>query len=150
MSKVEIVCNVQGGTLYPDIMNADDIAKFEGKQILITAVTDNQEKIRTAQQNKSLQVWCRNIAGLFVAHGIDVRAIVDAMRIPTIEPDTDIIRDLVWRKMQIAMTGKKSTTSITTVECQEIYENCNKFTTRFGIHVPWPSYENQSNHQIEG
>ena len=66
----------------------------------------------------------------------------------TLRHDVDIpwngtlVKELLWRVIQEAMTGKHSTTELNTVDPSEIYEVLNRhLAEKFGISIPWPSNE---------
>ena len=68
----------------------------------------------------------------------------------TLKPGIDIpwdrerIKEFLWRPIQVAMTGKASTTELNTVEPSEIYAVLDRHLgEKFGIHIPWPNNEDQ-------
>jgi hypothetical protein len=64
---------------------------------------------------------------------------------PTYEitPTMTLIKDCIWRPVQKSMTGKQSTTEITTKELQDIYLVIDKnFLEKWQIDLPFPSAEN--------
>lgn len=98
-------------------------------------------KQRTLTQNAALHVWCQQCAQTLNDAGLDARK--------TLKPEVEIswtpemVKNLLWRPVQEAMTGKKSTTELNTVDPSEIYEVLNRyFSEKFGIFIPWPSNEN--------
>jgi len=58
-----------------------------------------------------------------------------------IKPTKDNVKDEMIRPiMQALYPEKKSTTQLTTVEMQEVYEVCNRATAqKLGISIEWPS-----------
>jgi hypothetical protein len=95
---------------------------------------------RTLTQNKALHLYCQMLAGALNDAGFDMRR--------TLKQDVDIpwnkssVKEFLWKPIQKAMTGKGSTTELTTVEPSEVYETLNRhIAEKFGISVEWPSLE---------
>ena len=98
---------------------------------------------RTIQENKSLHVYCTELArklndqgqtyniGLFL--GIDFEV-----------PFTmELVKNEFWRKIQIILFGKESTTKLSHDEINPIVDVINKFMAeKFGISQDWPHIEN--------
>lgn len=103
--------------------------------------TTTQERQRTLQQNKSLHLFCRNVARSLNDAGIEMHLFLKDIEVPWSET---VIKD-TWKAIEYAQTGtKKSTTEMTTKECIEIYETFNRHLSQFGIHEGWPSEEAQA------
>ena len=95
---------------------------------------------RTKQQNKALHVLFQLLADELNTAGLDMRK--------TLKPGVDIpwgpvaIKEFMWRPIMEAQLGKRSTTEMTTVEIDEVFDTINKHLgERFGLHVPFPSIE---------
>lgn len=96
-------------------------------------------KQRTPTQNKCLHKYCEMVADELNDKGITFTTFFKpGFEVPW---NQMVIKDNVWRPVQIAMTEKESTTELTTKECSDIYENINRKLSEFGIYVPWPSKE---------
>lgn len=100
------------------------------------------QKQRTLQQNKALWKYCELLAEALNGAGLDMKK--------TLKPDVDIpwnkdsVREHLWRPIQIAMTGKHSTTELDTVEPSQIHAVLDlHLSQKFGLTVPFPSEENQ-------
>ena len=52
-----------------------------------------------------------------------------------------LVKDVLWRPLQIHQTQKESTTKLTKEEIDQVYELFNMVLSRYGIHVPFPSSE---------
>ena len=101
--------------------------------------------IRTISQNKSLHLYCEQVAVALNDAGYDVRTFFrDDFVVPFSQ---HIVKDNMWRKIQKAITGKESTTKASKKEYIEIYEHMNRLLADKGIHVPWPSNDNLMNSQ---
>lgn len=96
--------------------------------------------IRTNQQNKALHVLFKLLADTLNNHGLDMKK--------TLKPEVAIpwspgsVKEFLWRPVQKAQLNKQSTTELTTVEIDEVFDTINKHLgERFGVHVPFPSIE---------
>jgi hypothetical protein len=98
-------------------------------------------KQRTLTQNAALHLFLTQLAETLNEAGFDMKK--------TLKPDVDIpwtpisAKEFLWRPIQEALTGKKSTTEITTVEPTAIHETlCRHLGQKFGIQCPeWPKRE---------
>lgn len=98
-------------------------------------------KQRTSQQNKSLHKFCELLAEALNEAGYEMKAVL-AVKQVDIPWNKDRVKDVLWKPLQEAMTGKESTTELNTVDPSEIYEVLNRHISQnFGVHVPWPSEE---------
>ena len=96
---------------------------------------------RSSQQNRALHKFCALLADQLNAAGFDMRRVL--------KQDVDIpwntlaVKDFLWRPIQTAMTGKESTTEMTTVEPTVIHEVLARHLgQKLGIVCPpWPKKE---------
>ena len=100
---------------------------------------------RTPTQNNCLHQYCDELATALNEAGyertIDSPILSEPIELPW---DKQSIKECLWHKVQLAQTGKDSSTDLTTVECSAIYEVLHRYiASKFGINVPWPTYENQ-------
>ena len=101
--------------------------------------SDKEEKQRTLLQNRSLHLYLTQLAEELNAAGLEISVVLK--RRPSVPWSLETIKNLLWRPLQEAQLGKKSTTTLTTKECDLIYNTLNRFTSEMGIFVPWPSVE---------
>lgn len=101
-------------------------------------VTPTTNKTRSLTQNAALHKYCEELAVRLNESGLDMRTVI--------KPGVDIpwsknaVKDFLWRPVQKAVTGDKSTTQPSKKEYQEIYEVLNRHLgQKFGVHIPWPS-----------
>ena len=66
----------------------------------------------------------------------------------TLKPSVDIwwnkdmVKEYIWRPIQKAQLGKKSTTELTTKDIDKVFETINRFLgEKHKVHVPFPSIE---------
>lgn len=114
----------------------DFLSKNDGKRVCIEVVGDR----RTDLQNNSLHLYFTLLAEKLNAGGFDMRKVI--------REDIDIpwsaysVKENLWRPVQEAQLGKKSTTELNTKEIDLIYDTVNRaIGTRTGISIPFPSIE---------
>jgi len=95
---------------------------------------------RTTYQNKALHQYFENVANTLNDAGLDMKAVL--------KPEIDIpwskstVKEQLWRPIEKAMTGKESTTEMTTIELSDIYDVLHRhLSEKLGINVPFPSDE---------
>lgn len=93
---------------------------------------------RSDPQNKALHLFCRLLAGALNDAGFSV---IKTMKVDAEIPWTpSLIKELIWRPVQVAMFNKKSTTSLNKMEISDVYETINRhIAERHGVSVPFPS-----------
>lgn len=126
------------------IDNADDFALYVGNLAGkdVEVVVKKKVKNRTSQQNKALHLYFTLLATALNEAGFDLKKVL--------LPEVDIpfspynIKEYLWRPVQEAQLGKKSTTQLTTSEIDIIYDTVNRaIAERTGISIPFPSIDNQ-------
>jgi len=101
-------------------------------------------KQRTLTQNRALHLFCQWLADTLNDAGYDMRR--------TLREDVDMpwtqtsVKEHLWRPIQRAMTDKKSTKDITTVEPTAIHEVLSRHLgERLGVTCPpWPKREQEA------
>ena len=113
-------------------MSAFKAKDGEMYQIEIKKLSDK----RTLTQNACLHEWCENVGEALNDAGYDMRTFFK-YEYPL--PFTKyIVKDHIWRPVQIAVTGKESTTEPKAGEYSVIFEHVNYALSERGIYVPWP------------
>jgi hypothetical protein len=98
-------------------------------------------KQRTNLQNASLHLYCQQVADTLNDNGITFTAFFRAgFEVPW---TMEIVKENIWRPVQLAVCGKESTTKPYTGEYQQIFEPINLKLANWGIHVPWPRKKNK-------
>jgi phosphoenolpyruvate carboxylase len=94
----------------------------------------------TEKQVRALHLLFEHIAETLNDAGYDMKKTLKAeIEIPWTK---DRIKEFLWKPVQEAYVGKKSTKELNTKEVTKIYEVINRhFGEKFGIHVPFPSIE---------
>ncbi len=97
-----------------------------------------EEKQRTPSQNRSLHKYCTELADVLNEHGITIRQLF-----AEVEADNTMesVKQL-WRTFARMKYGKESTKDLTTSEIQKVFEEVNRHISQWGLHMPFPSYEN--------
>ena len=99
-------------------------------------------KSRTLTQNRALHKFCDILAIALNDAGLDQKKLL--------KPSIDIpwtqnaVKEMLWRPVQVAVTGIKSTTKPKTSQYSAIYEVLNRhLSMKHGISVPWPTKESE-------
>lgn len=99
-----------------------------------------KEKItqRTPTQNNALHLYFEMLAEALNEAGLDMKKMMKA----DIPWNAYNVKNELWRPIQEAQLGKKSTTQLTTKDIDKVYETLNRLLgEKKGIHVPFPSIE---------
>lgn len=87
----------------------------------------------------------------YAMHISVISAIIKQINIKKLKVETPwtkgLVKELIWRPVQKAMTGEESTTQMNTVDPSEIHAVVNEHIgklTEGNINVPWPSEENRN------
>lgn len=115
------------------------LIKNEGKKCW--AELGRETGVRTEPQNRSLHKYLTTLAAELNAGGFSLKFSLGTKEID-LEWTMEKCKELIWRPIQIALTGKKSTKDLDKVsEIDSIYEHLNRFFSQepFMLHIPWPS-----------
>jgi len=95
---------------------------------------------RTLAQNRSLHLYCQQVADALNDAGYDVRTTLkEGVEIPW---SMMLVKELLWKAVQKIQLNKRSTTEMTTKDIDTIYDTINRHLgEKFGISVMWPSIE---------
>lgn len=95
---------------------------------------------RTTIQNNAIHVYFRLLAEELNNAGWDMKkTLKESIDIPWSE---DRVKEFLWKPIQDAQLGKKSTTELTTSEVDKIYETLNRHLgEKLGVYVRFPSDE---------
>jgi uncharacterized Zn ribbon protein len=95
---------------------------------------------RTEAQNNALHLYLALVAEELDRGGHTMQDVVKAIRRAEIRPTKDALKEVVWKPLQEIMLNKKSTTQLTKLEVDKVYEIFNKWLgDNFEIHIPFPS-----------
>ena len=71
----------------------------------------------TSQQMKAIHAYCDDIARALVASGCDMQQVVSM----PIEPTGKLVKEIMWRPVQLAMHNKKSVTQLKMHDVDDVY-----------------------------
>ena len=92
---------------------------------------------RTPQQNKAIHVYCDLLAEKLNSAGflLVVPGFKEGFSVPW---DGDMVKNNIWRVIQIAMFEIKSTTQLNRAQVSKVYEVVARNMAEKGIDVPFP------------
>lgn len=101
------------------------------------------ENRRTTTQNNSIYLYCRQVAEALSREGQTLNQVLGKMKKGVELPMTkELVLETIWRPIMEALLEKRSTTEMNKEQdISIVWEACNKFLSRFGISVPFPSLE---------
>jgi hypothetical protein len=125
----------------PDNLRAwlQELESLEGKKVYVDI--GKEKGVRTPDQNAALHLYLEHLAKALNDGGFPFKFILGTKTVE-LDWDKDLVKENVWRPIQKALTGKKSTTSLDKVtEIDKVYEHLNRFFSNkpFCLHVPFPS-----------
>lgn len=95
---------------------------------------------RTTTQNRALHKLFGDIANYCVETGLDQKAVVNGLSSYAVPVSPQSVKE-IWRTIQYTLTGKVSTTELTTKEIDQVYDVFNKFWSELtGEHFAFPSF----------
>jgi hypothetical protein len=109
---------------------------LDTKEYVHFDIPDNQ---RTAKQNSAIRVYCREVSEALNEAGYDMKSFPwkEGFALPWSEYT---VMEYLWRQVQVAMTGKESSTKLDTKEVGQVYEVlARKLAEVAAINVPFPS-----------
>ncbi len=126
-----------------------DLARFNSQIAVLKnrgAVVEMKEKkgTRTLKQNNSIHLYCQMIADVFNELGWTFRFTgVKGINIE-IEYTMILVKETIWRVIQMALFNKKSTKDLTRSEVTKVAEQIERSLALKGIDLPFPSIENKT------
>jgi len=104
-------------------------------------LTEKSNK-RTLDQNKAIHLYCDMIAETFNEMGQQFSFTgVKGLEIK-IKYSMILVKETMWKPIQIALFGFESTTELDTKQVGEIAEQIEIFFANIGIDLPFPNKEN--------
>lgn len=96
---------------------------------------------RTKQQNRALHLMFTQTASQLNESGLEMRKVL-AIKEVDVPWNQVLVKEVIWRPLQKAVIGKKSTTELTTTEIDKVFVLLSKvFAERLGIEIEFPSIE---------
>jgi hypothetical protein len=129
-----------------DLSNENQIYLFD-KQVAY--IRENKKlcklevikKKRTITQNKALHLYFNHISKELNNLGLTfnytgLKGVEMEMRY-----NSNLVKEMIWRPIQITLFGKESTTELTTQEINEVLDVLSKFFNERGVYIPFPSIQ---------
>lgn len=121
----------------------DFLEQNDGKKFIVTI--KRETGVRTEIQNNALHLYYTLLAKELNEGGFTCKYILGEK---TVELDwtVELIKELIWRPIQIALTKKKSTTKLDKIsEIDLVYSHLNRFFSNkpFCLYIPFPNDENK-------
>ena len=99
---------------------------------------------RTPTQNSALHLYFRRLAEALNDSGYDLQKVMEQKTV-AVPWNERMIKEILWRQLQEVITGKGSTTELTSGEVNRVYEVLDRhIAENFGLSVPFPSDEDGS------
>lgn len=90
---------------------------------------------RTELQNRSLHLWCQQVADTLNGGGITYKMLLDGLEIDnTMETTKGLFRLIAGAKF-----GVTSTAQLTTKQMMDTFEEFNRHLATKGVYVAWPT-----------
>ena len=112
MFKIRHKATIKNGAIVPSDIRRfkEDLAQYEGREVEICV--SKWVRRRTLRQSNSIHLYCQLLAQEFLARGIEMRDIIRD-EVP-IEFTPEGVKTYLWKPIQEALFGKKSTTELAT------------------------------------
>ena len=95
---------------------------------------------RTTKQRNALEVYCRKVAEDLAARGCDMKQVCSL----PITPTQVNVKENIWKPIQLAITGKRSTTDLERNEVSDVYMHMSKaLAEKFQCVVAFPDRFNR-------
>lgn len=142
MSKIDLEIKYIGNGIF----QADDIEYCElnfkqNEAAIFRFVKWTANKARTIRQNSALHKYFTMLANALNDAGLDMRHTF--FREIELQWSDYTVKERLWRHVQEALYGKKSTTKLEREEVSEVYKQIDKKMLEKGVNVQFPSINTQ-------
>lgn len=97
---------------------------------------------RSNAQNRALHLLFTMLAEELNTSGLDMKRVFERKPEVAIPWDTEAVKKYLWKPIQKAQLSKESTTQLSTVEIDKVFDTLNRFLGEaFGISMDFPSVE---------
>jgi hypothetical protein len=98
-------------------------------------------KQRSSSQNNAIHEFCEQLAETLNAGGLEMKVVLEQMEVD-IPWTKETVKECLWRKIQIPLTGKKSSARLNTGEVSKVYEVLSRhLSQKLSVYVEFPSRE---------
>jgi len=87
--------------------------------ILVEVKKATEKNIRTSKQNRSLHKFFTDIASAMNGDGRTFTCLISGVKY---NYTPELVKNTLWKPLQVSLTGKESTTQLTTIELHKIQE----------------------------
>ena len=133
-----------------NLQNTDEVKKFDERCVWLksngkTVDVIQKKNTRTDQQNKALHLFFTIISNQLNEMGVEYKhfglngQVLSTMHTP------NIVKEFIWRRIQISLFDVKSTTKINTEQINAITDVMIKFFGDRGYLIEFPSIESLIN-----
>lgn len=107
---------------------------------IIIIIREGTKRPRSDLMNRCMHKYFEKLAEALNDAGYDFKKFLEVSQYKLDVPwNKYLCKDTLWRPVQIAMTGKESTTAATDGECCQIYDVVNARVAELtGVSVEWP------------
>lgn len=107
---------------------------------------NQEEKKRTTRQSNAIHLYFRLVSDELNNQGVDMRDFFSSSFELRWTPEN--VKEFIWRKIQVALYNKKSTTQLKTNEVDKVYEVMSKvIAEKAQISIPFPSFNSIDNEE---
>lgn len=98
---------------------------------------------RSGKMNRCLHKYCQMLADALNDAGYDFKRFLEVSEYKIDVPwSPELVKEQLWRPVQIARTGHESTTEATNFQYQDVYQIVDQRVGELtGVSVPWPHQE---------
>lgn len=134
-----IPCKIENGQ---PVFNPQSLYLFAKEKEGKTCDLVIRETKRTDRQNRAMHKWFQLVADALNESGNNVQVVLKQK--VDIDWTASLVKEVLWRTAQKVILQKESTTELKKGELDPVLEHLNRHLgERFGIHVEFPSYENE-------
>ena len=129
---------IRGQKCYAPMSDEDAHAIGESEVIVCDMKSDKSK--RSSLQNKSIHLYCNQLAEAFNSAGMDMPFVMNNLsKEPCLLWSGDAVKERLWKLVQMQTFGTSSTTKLSTDQVSTIHESINVATSqRLGVSVSFP------------
>lgn len=137
---MKITLKLENGHFIPyDKLEKDKMDKLKDG---IYQVELSNLDLRTLTQNRAFHLYFTMVAVALNNSGLCINKLIKEDRYKAdIDWSGDLVKNNLWRPIQLAIYDKKSTTQLEKNEIDRIYNTLNRYLSNMGISVPFPNAE---------
>ena len=125
-----------------DEYSRDEFVRYVAEQVAKgrSVTYEIKPMLRSDQQRKAIEVFCRELAEQLNVGGFDQRKVLAERDAPEIPWSQATVKENLFKPILEAMKGKGSTAKMTTSECDEVHRVLHRWLSERSMPCPaWPS-----------